>query len=101
MIDRRPRSDHDPISESIIGAAIEVHRCLGPGLLESIYEECLVLELSRRNLSVDRQRLLPIAYKSQDLDCYYRVDLIVQNAVVVEIKSVERLAEIHTAQVLT
>jgi GxxExxY protein len=89
------------ITESIIGAAIEVHRALGPGLLESAYEECLCQELALRGVPFERQRPLPLAYKGTRLDCGYRLDLVVAGAVVVEVKSVEGLLPIHEAQLMT
>ncbi|MBX7257404.1 MAG: GxxExxY protein [Candidatus Hydrogenedentes bacterium] len=89
------------IKEAIIGAAIEVHRELGPGLLESAYEECLAYELSLRGLTARRQVELPVIYKRLELDCGYRIDLIVEEAVVVELKAVEKLLPIHEAQILT
>jgi GxxExxY protein len=76
------------ITHEIIGAAIEVHRLLGPGLLESAYEECLAKELSLRKLSVERQKAIPVVYKDVRLECGYRIDLLVQNRVVVELKSI-------------
>ena len=92
--------DND-ITRAIIGSAIEVHKRLGPGLLESAYEECLLHELRRRNLSVERQKGLPVIYKEVKLDCGYRLDLLVEGRVVVELKSVENLAPIHQAIILT
>jgi GxxExxY protein len=89
------------LTEGIIGAAIEVHRVLGPGLLESAYEECLCRELSLRGLAFQRQVVLPVAYKGVQLDCGYRLDLLVADQVVVELKSVDRLDDIHAAQLLT
>lgn len=89
------------LTEQIIGAAIEVHRCLGPGLLESAYEECLCHELHLRGIRFERQHPLPIRYKGLLLDCGYRVDLLVESLVVVELKVVEALAPIHDAQLLT
>lgn len=89
------------ITETIIGAAIEVHRTLGPGLLESAYEECLCHELTLRQVSFERQRPLPVKYKGIDLDCGYRLDMLVSDLVVVEIKAVESLLPIHEAQLLT
>ncbi len=89
------------ITETIIGAAIEVHRALGPGLLESVYEECLCRELSLRGIPFERQRSLPVEYKGLRLDCGYRLDLLVADTVVVEIKAVESLLPIHEAQLLT
>jgi len=89
------------ITEAIIGAAIEVHRELGPGLLESAYEECFCHELHLNNLSFQRQVELPVAYKGLKLDCGYRLDVVVDNAVIVELKSIEQISPIHHAQLLT
>jgi GxxExxY protein len=89
------------ITEGIIGAAIEVHRTLGPGLLESAYEECLCRELSLQQIPFQRQVPLPIRYKDVLLDCGYRLDLLVLNQVVVELKSVEKIEPIHEAQLLS
>lgn len=89
------------ITYEIIGAAIEVHRLLGPGLLESAYEECLAKELTLRNLVVERQKPVPVVYKDVKLECGYRIDLLVEHRVVVELKSIESLAAIHEAIILT
>jgi GxxExxY protein len=89
------------ITESIIGAAIEVHRALGPGLLESAYEECLTFELMQRGLKVEQQKPLPVVYREVKLDCGYRLDLLVEEAVIVEVKAVDHLAPIHKAQLLS
>ena len=89
------------IREKIIGAAIEVHRALGPGLLESAYEECLCYELEQAGLFIERQVPLPVVYKEVLLDCGYRLDVIVENSVIVELKTVEALKPIHEAQLLT
>lgn len=89
------------VTEQIIGAAIEVHRALGPGLLESAYEECLGHELSLRGIAFERQRALPVEYKGVKLDCGYRLDLLVGSAVVVELKAVSAIEPIHEAQLLT
>jgi GxxExxY protein len=91
----------DPRTSPIIGAAIEVHRNLGPGLLESAYEECLCHELHLRGMDCKRQVPLPVLYKGLKLDCGYKIDLIVQDEVVVELKAVERVLPIHEAQLLT
>jgi len=88
-------------TEAIIGAAIEVHRNLGPGLLESAYEECLCQELQLRNLPFRRQVSLPVVYKGVKIECGYRIDLVVNDEVVVELKSVDLLQPIHEAQLLT
>ena len=89
------------ITHEIIGAAIEVHRLLGPGLLESAYEECLAKELTLRRLIVERQKPVPVVYKDVKLECGYRIDLLVEKRVVVELKSIESLAAIHEAIILT
>src|ERR1700731_2859542 len=89
------------ISHAIIGAAIEVHRLLGPGLLESAYEECLSKELALLRLLFDRQKPIPVVYKDVKLECGYRIDLLVEGRVVVELKSIEGLAPIHEAVILT
>ena len=89
------------LTEQIIGAAIEVHRALGPGLLESAYEECLCHELTERGLVFQRQFPLPLKYKELKLECGYRLDLLVADTVVVEIKAIETILPIHLAQVLT
>ena len=89
------------ITSAIIGASIEVHRHLGPGLLESSYRECLCRELVLRSIPFEREKPLPLEYKGIHLGCGYRLDLLVQNCVVVEVKSVEALAPIHDAQLIT
>ena len=91
----------DSITRRIIGAAIEVHRRLGPGLLESAYQICLAFELRQMGLEVEEQRPLPVIYREVKLDCGYRLDLVVEDSVVVEIKAVEQLAPIHDAQLLS
>ena len=91
----------DQLTEEIIGAAIEVHRALGPGLLESAYEECLCHELKLRGLSVQRQVPLPVIYKGVKLDCGYKLDIVVEGTVILELKTVENLAPVHEAQLLT
>jgi len=93
--------ENDPLTEKIIGFAIGVHRHLGPGLLESAYEECLCYEIEQSGLSFRRQVALPIVYKAVRLDCGYRMDIVVQDQVIVELKTVERLLPIHEAQMLT
>ena len=89
------------VTEQVIGACIEIHRQLGPGLLESAYEECLCYELSMRKLSFERQKPLPVKYKGVNLDCGYRLDLVVEDRIVVELKTVEEILPIHEAQLLT
>src|SRR5947208_3026642 len=89
------------ITEGIIGAAIEVHRALGPGLLESAYEACLAFEMNARGLSVERQKEMPLVYHGVHLDCGYRIDLLVERQVVVELKSVDQLTPVHESQMLS
>jgi GxxExxY protein len=91
----------DSITRRIIGAAIEVHKHLGPGLLESAYESCLAFELSERGLAIERQKPLPIKYKNVLLDCGYKLDLVVEDSVIVELKAIEQLLPIHEAQLLS
>ena len=91
----------DPLTERIIGCAIEVHRTLGPGLLESAYEECLCYELEHSNLAFRRQVPLPVLYKEVKLDCGYRMDVVVEDRVIVELKTAERLVAVHDAQLIT
>ena len=93
--------EQEHLTESIIGAAIEVHRELGPGLLESIYEECLCHELHLRGLRFQRQVELPVTYKGLKLDCGYKLDVVVEEQVVLELKSIEQILPIHHAQLLT
>jgi GxxExxY protein len=89
------------LSGKIIGAAIEVHKALGPGLLESIYEECLCHELELRGLSFERQKALTVTYKGKNLNCGYRLDLTVEKEIIVELKSCDYIEPIHKAQLLT
>lgn len=89
------------ISKIVIGCAIEVHKKLGPGLLESAYQECLFYELKQAGLKVQKEKPMPIVYKEVKLDHGYRIDLLVEDKVVIEIKTVEALHDVHTAQVLT
>lgn len=91
----------EQITKEIIGAAIEVHKSLGPGLLESAYEECLTYELIQKGLKVERQKPVPVIYKEIKLDYGYRIDLLVEDSVIVELKSIEAFAPIHEAQILT
>jgi GxxExxY protein len=91
----------DLLTEKIIGFGIDVHRALGPGLLESAYEECLCYELSQAGLGFTRQTPLPVAYKDVMLDCGYRMDIVVDKAVIVEVKAVDKLVAIHNAQLLS
>jgi GxxExxY protein len=96
-----PGRPDDLLSEQIIGACIEIHRSLGPGLLESAYEECLCHELSLRGIRFRRQVPVPVDYKGVLLDCCYRLDVLVEERIVVELKAVENLSPLHTAQTLT
>jgi len=89
------------ITEIIIGAAIRVHRTLGPGLLESVYLACLAFELAEEGVGVETQRPIPVEYRGVRLECGFRADLIVEGAVIVEVKSLERLAPVHQAQMIT
>jgi len=93
--------DINQITEKIIGCAIEVHKNLGPGLLESAYEECLTFELLNNDLKAERQIAVPVVYKDVKLDCGYRIDILVENYVVVELKTVDAFAPVHEAQILT
>lgn len=88
-------------SHEVIGAAIEVHRFMGPGLLETVYEVALCKELRLRGIAVDRQISLPVNYKGEALDCYMKLDLLVEKSIIVEVKSVEKLIPVHRAQLLT
>ena len=89
------------MSHQIIGSAIEVHKALGPGLLESTYEACMGYELEFRGLSFERQKPLAVRYKGMRLDCGYRLDIVVENAIILELKSCEKIEQIHRAQLLT
>ena len=93
--------DLDKITETIIGKAIEVHKILGPGLLESTYHECLSYELRKAGLNIKRELSLPIEYKEVRLDHGYRIDLLVEDKVVIEIKTVDNISPVHKAQILT
>ena len=101
MNHRDTETQRDELTSRVIGAGIEVHRQLGPGLLESAYEECLCYELNNINLPFQRQVKLPIRYKSIELDAGYRLDLVIENQLVVEVKAIEKLLPIHDAQLLT
>ena len=93
--------ENKALTAEVIGTAIEVHKTLGPGLLESAYEECLCREFDIRGLSYERQRELPIEYKGMELDCSYRLDVVVANSVILELKACESLEPIYEAQLLT
>ena len=96
-----PIMDINKITEKIIGCAIEVHKELGPGLLESAYEECLFYELQRAGLYAERQAPVPVIYKDIKLNCGYRIDILVENKVIIELKTVDTLIPVHEAQILT
>jgi GxxExxY protein len=93
--------NYEKLTEAIIGAAIEVHKQLGPGLMESVYEECLCYELSIRGIAFQRQVSLPVRYKKVKLDCGYRMDVVVEETVVLELKAIEQLHPLHEAQLIT
>jgi GxxExxY protein len=93
--------DINQLSSKIIGAAIQVHKAIGPGLLESAYEECICHELSSQSSSIERQKPLAINYKGIKLDCGYRLDIVVENTIILELKSCEKIEPIHKAQLLT
>jgi len=95
------KSSTDDITQAVIGSAIEVHRELGPGLLESAYEECLVYELENTGIKVKRQVELPIKYKNKDLKCGYKIDVLIPEILVIELKTVEKLLPVHQSQLLT
>ena len=101
MADMSEQQRLDTITDSIIGAAIAVHRALGPGLLESAYETCLTFELVEQGLNVERQKAIPVVYKDVKLDCGYRLDIVVEKSVIIEIKVVDKIAPIHKAQILS
>lgn len=94
-------SQINKLTEKIIGCAIEVHSAIGPGLLESAYEECLCYELAQRGIKFERQVPLPISYKNVKLDCGYKMDLVVEGLIIIEIKAVERVIPVHEAQLLS
>ncbi|PKP55693.1 MAG: GxxExxY protein [Candidatus Altiarchaeales archaeon HGW-Altiarchaeales-1] len=98
---RTQRIEVNELTQKIIGSAIEVHKALGPGLLESSYEECLCKEMSMRQIPYERQKHLPLNYNGVNIDCRYRLDLLVNDLVVVEIKAIESILPIHEAQLLT
>src|SRR5438045_7885650 len=95
------REELNAITGAIIGAAIDVHKEIGPGLLESAYQQCLEYELSQRGLNVEAERPVPVVYRGITLECGYRLDLLVENAVVVELKTVDKLVPIHEAQLMS
>jgi GxxExxY protein len=96
-----PAVQRNPTAEAVIGAAIDVHRCMGPGLMEHVYQTCMAHELVQRGLRVEVQVPVPVMFKGIQMACGFRMDLLVEEVVIVEVKCVERLLPIHTAQVLT
>jgi GxxExxY protein len=101
MNDENERDRLNRLSNVVIRAALRVHTEIGPGMLESAYEECTVFELTDAGLCVERQKPLPLIYRGHRLDCGYRVDMIVEGVIVVEVKAIERLEKVHSAQVLS
>ncbi len=95
------REDHDPLTSIVIGAAIYVHRVLGPGLLETAYDECLTWALTRRNVAVERQKVLPIVFEGYRANAAYRIDLLIEKQLILEVKAVERILPVHEAQLRT
>ena len=93
--------DINKITETIIGCAIEVHKDLGPGLLESAYETCLCFELQKAGLMIEKQKPVPVVYKEIKLDCGYRIDILVENQIIIELKSIDAFSPVHEAQILT
>jgi len=93
--------DLNQITDTIIGCAIEVHKILGPGLLESSYEACLLFELKKAGLQAERQKPVPVVYKEINLDCGYRIDILVEDTVIIELKTVDAFKAVHEAQILT
>ncbi len=93
--------DEKDLTEKVIGCAIEVHRCTGPGLLESVYERCLAIELTGANIQYDTQKEIPVQYKGVLLDCGYRADMVVEDRLVIELKAVDKILSLHEAQLLT
>jgi len=93
--------EYEDLTRTIIGCAIEVHKELGPGLLESAYEECLAYELTKFGLKVERQKPVPVVYKEIKLECGYRIDILVEDKVVLELKTVDEFNPVHEAQILT
>jgi GxxExxY protein len=97
----RGREELNSLTEQVIGAALDVHRELGPGLLESSYEACLTFELLCRGLSIERQKALPLSYRGHTLECGYRIDLLVEEEVIVEVKAIECLEPVQCTQLLS
>lgn len=96
-----PAIDENELTRRVIGACIEIHKALGPGLLESAYEECLCRELALNGLKFERQKALPVSYKGVRLECGYRLDVVVEEKLIVELKTVQELLPVHGAQLLT
>jgi GxxExxY protein len=100
-LDTKRKLRFEELTEQIIGAAIEVHRAIGPGLLETIYEECLCHELNLRRLTFKRQLIVPVTYKGVNLSCGHRLDLLLEDTVILELKAIEQILSVHEAQLLT
>ena len=98
---QQTKENIDLLTNKIIGLAIEVHKVLGPGLLESAYEECMCFELAKADIGYERQVQLPVKYKSIKLDCGYRIDIVVEKAIILELKAIETILSIHEAQIIT
>jgi GxxExxY protein len=99
--EKNSKMELNTITEKIIGCAIEVHKVLGPGLLESAYEECLTYELTKVGLKAERQKPVPVIYKEIHMECGYRIDILVEDQVIIELKTVENFCPVHEAQILT
>ena len=93
--------EFDELPNKVIGCALEVHKALGPGLMESVYEKCLSFELTNSGLRNETQKALPVNYKDAQIDCGYRIDILVENKLIVELKSVDKVLLIHQSQILT
>ena len=93
--------DENDLAKRVIGCAIEVHKALGPGLLESAYQQCLVYKLAKEGLYVEKEKVLPFLFEEVNIDCGYRIDILVEKKLVLEIKAVEKLNDLHLAQILT
>lgn len=95
------KNNYEVLASEIVDCCFQVHKALGPGLLESAYQKCLVYELNSRNLKVESEVALPINYKGVDLDCGYRIDILVEDKILLELKSVEKIIPVHTAQIIS
>ena len=95
------KNNYEALASEIVDCCFQVHKALGPGLLESAYQKCLVYELNSRNLKVESEVALPISYKGVELDCGYRIDILVEDKILLELKSVEKIIPVHTAQIIS